>query len=201
MDELAARTGRRYGLVDYHGAPDAERVDRAHGLGGRRGRGDRRHAERRRRARSACCACGSSARSRPRSSSPRCRRRCARSPCSTAPRSRARSASRSTSTSLAALDRSDGRRRAAVRAAPAGDRRPLRPVVEGVHAVDGQAGLRRAGGDRPKRHFTVGIYDDVTHLSLPIDHELPLPAPGRRGAGGVLRARRRTARSAPTRRR
>ena len=26
MDELAARTGRRYGLVDYHGAPDAERV-------------------------------------------------------------------------------------------------------------------------------------------------------------------------------
>jgi pyruvate-ferredoxin/flavodoxin oxidoreductase len=26
MDELAARTGRRYGLVDYHGAPDAERI-------------------------------------------------------------------------------------------------------------------------------------------------------------------------------
>jgi len=26
MDELAARTGRRYGLVDYVGAPDAERV-------------------------------------------------------------------------------------------------------------------------------------------------------------------------------
>src|SRR5207342_2139885 len=26
MDELAARTGRHYGLVDYHGAPDAERV-------------------------------------------------------------------------------------------------------------------------------------------------------------------------------
>ena len=26
LDELAARTGRRYGLVDYHGAPDAERV-------------------------------------------------------------------------------------------------------------------------------------------------------------------------------
>ena len=24
MDELAARTGRRYGLVDYHGAPDAD---------------------------------------------------------------------------------------------------------------------------------------------------------------------------------
>jgi pyruvate-ferredoxin/flavodoxin oxidoreductase len=26
MDELAERTGRRYGLVDYHGPPDAERV-------------------------------------------------------------------------------------------------------------------------------------------------------------------------------
>ena len=26
FDELAAATGRRYGLVDYHGAPDAERV-------------------------------------------------------------------------------------------------------------------------------------------------------------------------------
>jgi pyruvate-ferredoxin/flavodoxin oxidoreductase len=26
MDEFAARTGRHYGLVDYHGAPDAERV-------------------------------------------------------------------------------------------------------------------------------------------------------------------------------
>jgi pyruvate-ferredoxin/flavodoxin oxidoreductase len=26
MDELAARTGRQYGLVEYHGAPDAERV-------------------------------------------------------------------------------------------------------------------------------------------------------------------------------
>ena len=26
MDEVAERTGRRYGLVDYHGAPDADRV-------------------------------------------------------------------------------------------------------------------------------------------------------------------------------
>ena len=42
MDELAARTGRRYGLVDYHGAPDAERVIVRDGIGRRRGRGDRR---------------------------------------------------------------------------------------------------------------------------------------------------------------
>ena len=30
---------------------------------------------------------------------------------------------------------------------------------------------------RPKRHFTVGIYDDVTHLSLPIDATFPHPRP------------------------
>jgi pyruvate-ferredoxin/flavodoxin oxidoreductase len=29
--------------------------------------------------------------------------------------------------------------------------------------------------ERPKRHFTVGIYDDVTHLSLPIDHDFSPP--------------------------
>ena len=31
--------------------------------------------------------------------------------------------------------------------------------------------------DRPKRHFTVGIYDDVTHLSLPIDTSFERPRP------------------------
>jgi pyruvate-ferredoxin/flavodoxin oxidoreductase len=30
---------------------------------------------------------------------------------------------------------------------------------------------------RPKRHFTVGIYDDVTGLSLPIEHEFRYPRP------------------------
>ena len=30
---------------------------------------------------------------------------------------------------------------------------------------------------RPKRHFTVGIYDDVTNLSLPIDREFLYPRP------------------------
>ena len=42
---------------------------------------------------------------------------------------------------------------------------------------------------RPKRHFTVGIYDDVTHLSLPIDGAFRIAAPGRRGPGRLLRAR------------
>ena len=30
---------------------------------------------------------------------------------------------------------------------------------------------------RPKRHFTIGIYDDVTNLSLPIDREFRYPRP------------------------
>ena len=30
---------------------------------------------------------------------------------------------------------------------------------------------------RPKRHFTVGIYDDVTHLSLPIETAFQVPRP------------------------
>ena len=42
---------------------------------------------------------------------------------------------------------------------------------------------------KPKRHFTLGIYDDVTHLSLPIDRGFTLPAPRRRGPGPVLRPR------------
>ena len=50
MDELAERTGRRYGLVDYHGAPDADRVVDRHGLRCGRGGGDGRCAHRGRRA-------------------------------------------------------------------------------------------------------------------------------------------------------
>jgi pyruvate-ferredoxin/flavodoxin oxidoreductase len=41
-----------------------------------------------------------------------------------------------------------------------------------VKAVFDEAGRRR-----PRRHFTVGIYDDVTHLSLPVDEEFRAPRP------------------------
>jgi hypothetical protein len=55
-------------------------------------------------------------------------------------------------------------------AMPRVDRRPLRPVVQGIHARHGQGGLRRAEeADKPKNHFTVGIMDDVTHTSLAYD--------------------------------
>ena len=84
-------------------------------------------------------------------------------------------------------------------AAPAGHRRPVRAVVQGDDAVDDQADLRRARRARPKRHFTVGIYDDVTHLSLPIDgdfqHRRARPARSRPSSSGSAP----TARSAPTR--
>ncbi len=33
------------------------------------------------------------------------------------------------------------------------------------------------GADAPKKHFTVGIFDDVTNLSLPIDREFVRPRP------------------------
>ena len=63
-------------------------------------------------------------------------------------------------------------------AEPRVDRRPLRPVLEGVHAVDGQAGLRRARARRARSGTSPsGIYDDVTHLSLPIDAEFRRPRP------------------------
>ena len=99
MDELATRTGRRYGLVDYHGALRRGPRDHRDGLGQRRGRGDGRHARRGRARRSGCSASASSSRSRPSRSSPRCRPRFDPSRSSIGPRSRARSASRSTSRS------------------------------------------------------------------------------------------------------
>ena len=85
----------------------------------------------------------------------------------------------------------DGRRRAAPkrwtptsrrsRRAP-GDRRAVRPVVEGVDAVDGQADLRRAA-DRRARSATSRSASTTTSrdLSLPIDRDVPV----RRPAGEV----------------
>ena len=93
------RTGRRYGLVDYHGAPDAERVIIVMGSASGADRGDRRHAGRRRASRSGCCGSGCSSRSPPSRSWPPCRPPFGRSRSSIGRRSRARSASRSTSRS------------------------------------------------------------------------------------------------------
>jgi pyruvate-ferredoxin/flavodoxin oxidoreductase len=40
-----------------------------------------------------------------------------------------------------------------------------------------KAVLDELGGDGPRRHFTVGIYDDVTHLSLEVDREFRTARP------------------------
>ena len=190
MDELAARTGRQYGLVDYHGAPDAERVIVADGLRRRRGRGDGRRARAPRASRSGCSRSGCSGRSRPRRSSPRCRR---------------------PTRAIAVLDRTKEPGAvgeplyldvvAALAEAmdgdappfatrPAGHRRALRAVVQGVHARRwSRPSSTSSPAARPKRHFTVGINDDVTHLSLPIDPAFRHRRPAGEVAGRVLRPR------------
>ena len=177
MDELATRTGRRYGLVDYHGASDADRVIIVMGsasgaveetvdtlvAAGREGR-DAPHpplpavpgrADRRRAAAHACDPSRSS----------------------TGPRNPARSASPSIS-----------------RSSPRSPRRWTRddpPFDTSPRVIGGRYGLsskemtpsmikpifEELAAPRPKRHFTVGIYDDVTHLSLPIDTAFQVPRP------------------------
>ena len=170
--------GRRYGLVDYHGAPDAERVIVVMGSARRRGRGDGRRAGRGGRAGRACSASGCSSRSRPSSSSPRCRR----------PSERIAVLDRTKEPGavgeplylevVAALDGSDGRA-------------TTPPFATAPRVIGGRYGLSskeftpamvkpvfdELAAPRPKRHFTVGIYDDVTHLSLPIDADVPYPRP------------------------
>ena len=60
----------------------------------------------------------------------------------------------------------------------AGDRRPLRPVLQGIHAGDGQgASSTSCRKAQPKNHFTVGINDDVTHTSLDYDPEFSTEDP------------------------
>ncbi len=200
MDELAAATGRQYHLADYHGAPDAERVIVVMGsaagaveetvdamvAAGRAGR----HAppaplpavpDRGRAGRPAPTT-RSHRRPRPDQGAGR-RRRAA------VPSSRGRPG------------RGDGRRdRRRSPVAPRVIGGALRPVVEGAHAERWSSPSSTSSPPaRPKRHVTVGIYDDVTHLSLPDRRRLPAasrrPARSRRCSS----ASARTARSAPTR--
>ena len=188
--------GRRYRLVDYVGRARRRAGRRADGLG-------RRAPPRRPSTRSSRAGervglrqgAAVPAVPRRRTSWRRCRRPCGRSPCSTAPRSRARPASRCYLDVIAALARRDGRRRAAVRAraarrsaAATGCRRrsSRRPMVKAV--FDELARRRRR---RAKRRFTVGIIDDVTHLSLDVDDDFRIHRPDGEVAGRVLRPRHR----------
>jgi pyruvate-ferredoxin/flavodoxin oxidoreductase len=170
MDELAARTGRKYGLVEYHGAPDAERVVIVMGsasgaveetVDGLVATGDK------------------VGMLRIRLFNP-------------FPAEQLIAALPSTTRAVAVLDRTKEPGAigeplylgtvAALSEAMDSDTPPFDAVPR---VIGGRYGLsskemtpsmikpifEELRAPRPKRHFTVGIYDDVTHLSLPIDHE------------------------------
>jgi pyruvate-ferredoxin/flavodoxin oxidoreductase len=174
--ELAERTGRRYGLADYHGAPDAERVIVVMGSGAGAveevvdtlvARGER------------------VGMLRIRLFQP-------------FPAAQIMAALPGTVRAIAALDRTKE---------PGAVGEPLYlgliaaideamdseapPFATAPRVIGGRYGLSskeftpgmvkpifdELAADRPQRHFTVGIVDDVTHLSLPIDGAFRLERP------------------------
>jgi pyruvate-ferredoxin/flavodoxin oxidoreductase len=176
MDELALRTGRHYGLVDYHGAPDAERVivlmgsaagaveetvDGLLAIGERVGMLQIRLFQ-------------------------------------PFPVEALLRALPPTVRSIAVLDRTKEPGAvgeplylavvAAIAEAMDGDGPPF---PRAPRVIGGRYGLSskevtpsmlkpvfdELTAERPKRHFTIGIYDDVTHLSLPIDDGFRHPRP------------------------
>ena len=98
MARLAERTGRRYQIVDYTRASRGRTRARGDGIRRRDGPGDRRLAQRARRACRRGAGAAVPAVSRRRRSPRRCPRPCATSPSSTGRKSPARSASHSSST-------------------------------------------------------------------------------------------------------
>jgi len=170
MDALAQRTGRSYGLVEYHGAPDAERVLvlMGSGVGAAREAVDAlvRDGER--------VGLLTVRLYRP------------------FPAQQLVSALPPSVRSIAVLDRTKEPGAVGeplyldVRAAldeamddpePAFSQPPR--VIGGRYGLSSKeftpamakAALDELGRDRPKRHFTVGIFDDVTSLSLPWDRD------------------------------
>jgi len=176
FDELAARTGRRYGLVEYHGAIDAEHVVVV--MGSAAGAIEETV--------DVLLAAGARVGMvRVRLFQP-------------FPAAQLIAALPPTVRSIAVLDRTK-------EPGAVGEPLYLSVVAALVEAMDGDAPPfsrmpRVIGGryglsskevtpsmikpifdelasERPKRHFTVGIYDDVTHLSLPIDTDFSVPRP------------------------
>jgi pyruvate-ferredoxin/flavodoxin oxidoreductase len=176
MEELAARTGRHYGLVDYHGAPDADRVVIV--MGSANGAVEETV--------DTLVAAGDQVGMvRVRLFQP-------------FPAEQLVAALPSTVRAIAVLDRT--KEPGAVgeplylevvaTLAEAMDRDEP-PFATTPRVIGGRYGLsskemtpsmikpifEELAATRPKRHFTVGIYDDVTHLSLPIDTEFRRPRP------------------------
>ncbi len=180
FDELAERTGRRYGLVDYHGAPDADRVVVV--MGSAAGA-----IEETVDALNAAGAAVGMVRVRLFQPFP------AREFLAAIP---------PTVRSIAVLDRTKEPGAVgeplylAVVAALAEAMDPLSedgvpPFAHAPRVIGGRYGLSskevapsavkpifdELAKDRPKRHFTVGIYDDVTNLSLPMAPGFTVPRP------------------------
>ena len=199
MDEFAARTGRRYGLVDYHGAPDAERVIVV--MGSAAGAIEETV--------DTLVAAGERVGMlRVRLFQP-------------FPAAQILAALPPTVRSIAVLDRTkepgavgEPFYLAVVAALAEAMDQDEPPFAATPRVIGGRYGLSSKEmtpammkpifdelvAARPKRHFTVGIYDDVTHLSLPIDRpsaRRDRPARSRPCSSGSAR----TARSGPTRRR
>ena len=176
FDELAERTGRRYGLVDYRGAPDADRVIVVMGSG----------AGAIEETVDTMVAAGERVGMvQVRLFQP-------------FPTRALLSAIPPTVRSIAVLDRTKEPGAvgeplylsvlAAVTEAMDSDAAPFGTAPR---VIGGRYGLSskeltpsmvkpvfdELAADRPKRHFTVGIYDDVTHLSLPIDGNFHFPRP------------------------
>jgi pyruvate-ferredoxin/flavodoxin oxidoreductase len=168
MDELAARTGRQYGLVDYHGARDADRVVIV--MGSSSGAVEETV--------DALVAAGERVGMlRIRLFQP-------------FPAEQILAALPSTVRAIAVLDRTkepgaigEPLYLEVVAALAEAMDRDDPPFVTAPRVIGGRYGLsskemtpsmikpifEELQVARPKRHFTVGIYDDVTHLSLPID--------------------------------
>jgi pyruvate-ferredoxin/flavodoxin oxidoreductase len=168
MDELATRTGRRYNLVDYHGAPDAERVVLV--MGSANGAVEETVD-------SLTAAGEKVGMLRIRLFNP-------------FPAEQIVAALPGTARSIAVLDRTkepgaigEPLYLETVAAIAETMDRDDAPFAATPRVIGGRYGLsskemtpsmikpifEELKADRPKRHFTVGIYDDVTHLSLPID--------------------------------
>ena len=176
MDELATRTGRRYGLVDYHGSPDADRVIIV--MGSASGAVEETV--------DALVAAGDNVGMlRIRLFQP-------------FPAEQIVAALPPTVRSIAVLDRTKEPGAVgeplylAVVAALAEAMDAENPPFAAIpRVIGGRYGLsskemtpsmikpifEELGAARPKRHFTVGIYDDVTHLSLPIDGAFRIERP------------------------
>jgi pyruvate-ferredoxin/flavodoxin oxidoreductase len=176
MDELAARTGRQYGLVDYHGAPDADRIVIA--MGSANGAVEETV--------DTLVAAGERVGMlRIRLFQP-------------FPAAQILAALPSTVRAIAVLDRTKEPGAVgeplylevvAALAEAMDDDAP--PFATAPRVIGGRYGLsskemtpsmikpifEELAATRPKRHFTVGIYDDVTNLSLPIDADFRPPRP------------------------